>query len=62
MQASGRTMSLPLDIQDMNSREDDMPPTGDEACAQRQETIMPLIWAGLGLLVIVGFCIWSMVH
>lgn len=46
----------------MNSRRDDLPPTGDEARAQSQETIMPLIWAGLGLLTIVGFSIWSAFH
>ncbi len=44
------------------NRRDDLPPTGDEARAQSQETIMPLIWACLGLLVILGFSIWSTFH
>lgn len=37
---------------------DDLPPTGEEAKSQRQETIMPLIWGLLGLILVVGFTIW----
>lgn len=34
---------------------DDQEPTGEEAEAQREETAMPLVWGGLGVLLIVGF-------
>ncbi len=34
---------------------DDLPPTGDEARAQRRETIMPLLWIGIGALAIIIF-------
>ena len=37
---------------------DDLPPTGEEAKSQRQDTIMPLIWGLLGLILVVGFTIW----
>ncbi|MFI4973031.1 MAG: hypothetical protein ACHP84_00660 [Caulobacterales bacterium] len=39
-------------------RPGDEPPNGREAEAQRQETIMPWIWGGLGLLVVIGFVAW----
>jgi len=35
--------------------DDDLPPTGDEAQAQRAQTAMPLVWAVLGLLVVLVF-------
>ena len=35
--------------------DNDLPPTGDEARAQRSQTAMPLIWALLGLLVVLVF-------
>jgi len=35
--------------------DNDLPPTGDEARAQRDETAMPLVWAVLGLLVVLVF-------
>ncbi|HEY5107672.1 MAG TPA: hypothetical protein VII73_13040 [Caulobacteraceae bacterium] len=35
--------------------DDDLPPTGDEARAQRTATLMPLIWSALGLLVVIAF-------
>jgi hypothetical protein len=34
---------------------DDLPPTGDEARAEARETVMPLIWIGLGVVVILLF-------
>jgi uncharacterized RDD family membrane protein YckC len=34
---------------------DDLPPTGEEARAQEQETVMPLIWAGLAILTALAF-------
>jgi hypothetical protein len=36
---------------------EDLPPTGEEASIQRVETIMPLVWAGLGLLLVVLYSI-----
>ena len=33
-------------------------PTGDEAEAQREETVMPWIWGGIGILVIAAFSAW----
>ena len=35
--------------------DNDLPPTGDEAQAQRTQTVMPLIWAAIGLLVVLVF-------
>jgi hypothetical protein len=35
--------------------DNDLPPTGDEARAQRVQTAMPLVWAVLGLLVVLVF-------
>lgn len=43
-------------------RRDDLAPVGEEARAQRSETIMPLIWAGLGLIVVLVFAISSTVR
>ena len=31
------------------------PPHGDEARAQRQQTVMPWVWMLVGLLVVLGF-------
>ena len=36
---------------------DDVPPTGEEARAQRRRPVMPLIWAVLGLLTILIFAV-----
>ena len=36
---------------------DDLPPTGEEARIQRTETVMPLVWAALGLLLAVLYSI-----
>jgi len=44
------------------TRRDDVEPVGDEARAQRSETIMPLIWAGLGLIIVLVFAIGSTIH
>ncbi len=41
---------------------DDLPPTGDEAEAEAEETVMPLIWIGLGALVIILFLTLSLVY
>ena len=38
-----------------NANGDDLPPRGEEARAQRRETVMPLVWLGLGLLVVIVF-------
>ena len=35
----------------------DMPPSGEEARAQKTATSMPLIWLLLGLVVVLGFAI-----
>ena len=43
----------------MTSRRDDLPPTGDEAKAQRIEPVMPLIWALLGFALIVAYSLWA---
>jgi hypothetical protein len=40
----------------------DLEPVGEEARAQRAETIMPLIWAALGLIVVLVFAISSTVQ
>jgi uncharacterized RDD family membrane protein YckC len=32
-----------------------MPPSGEEARAQRKETAMPLLWLVLGLIVVIVF-------
>ena len=37
---------------------EDEEPTGEEAEAQREETVMPLVWGGLGLAVVLGFVAW----
>jgi hypothetical protein len=34
---------------------DDMAPDGEEARAQRRATSMPIVWLGLGLLVVLAF-------
>jgi hypothetical protein len=34
---------------------DDGEPDGKEAQAQRQETVMPLVWSVLGALLVIGF-------
>jgi hypothetical protein len=39
----------------MTRGDDDLPPTGDEAQAQRQQTVAPLIWGGFGLAVALAF-------
>jgi hypothetical protein len=33
----------------------DLPPSGEEARAQRMQTIMPLVWLALGIVVIAVF-------
>ena len=37
---------------------DDLPPKGDEAEAQRMETIMPFVWGGIGIVAALGFTVW----
>ncbi len=37
---------------------DDVPPSGEEARAQRRATSLPLVWLSLGLLVIGLFAAW----
>jgi hypothetical protein len=32
-----------------------MPPTGEEARAQRRATSMPIVWLGFGLMVVAAF-------
>ena len=41
---------------------EDLAPLGEEARAQRSEAIMPLIWAGLGLIIVLVFAISSTVR
>jgi hypothetical protein len=36
---------------------DDMPPSGEEARAQRLATSMPLVWLALGLIVVLLFAL-----
>ena len=36
---------------------DDLPPTGEEARIQRAETVMPLVWAGLGLMLVLLYSV-----
>jgi hypothetical protein len=36
---------------------DDVPPSGDEAEAQSEETLMPWIWGAIGVLVIAAFVV-----
>ena len=38
---------------------DDNEPDGVEAEAQREETVMPWLWGGVGLLVIAAFAAWA---
>jgi hypothetical protein len=38
---------------------DDTEPTGDEADAQRQATVMPWIWGAIGVVVIFAFVAWA---
>ncbi len=40
----------------------DTPPTGEEAKAQSRQTTMPLIWMGLGALVILLFVAFAMLR
>jgi len=37
--------------------EDDLPPTGDEAQSERRQSVAPLIWLGLGFMVIALFIV-----
>ena len=39
------------------SRSDDVPPTGEEARSQRMQSVTPLIWAVIGLLVVAIFVV-----
>jgi hypothetical protein len=36
-------------------------PTGEEAEAQREETVMPWLWLGLGLVLVAGFVVWMFI-
>ena len=36
----------------------DLPPSGDEAKSQRLETIMPVVWGLLGILLAACFTLW----
>jgi hypothetical protein len=36
---------------------EDVPPTGEEARAQRRATSMPIVWLGLGLALMASFAI-----
>ncbi len=36
---------------------DDMAPDGEEARAQRRATSMPIVWLGVGLLVVLAFIV-----
>jgi hypothetical protein len=38
---------------------DDTEPTGEEAEAQREATVMPWIWGALGVVVIAAFVAWA---
>ena len=38
---------------------DDQPPDGVEAEAQRESTIMPWLWGGVGFIVIAIFIAWA---
>jgi hypothetical protein len=40
----------------------DMPPTGEEARARSRQTVMPLIWMGLGALAILLFVAFAMLR
>jgi hypothetical protein len=42
--------------------DDDMPPSGEEARAEREETLMPLIWIGLGAAAVAGFLVLAVVY
>jgi len=37
---------------------DDVEPTGEEAEAQREETIMPWVWGAIGVIVAALFLAW----
>jgi hypothetical protein len=45
---SGHDRRPPRDLEDL-------PPTGEEARAQRRETLMPLVWIAIGLVAIITF-------
>ncbi len=61
--SSPKDTDLPPPSDDEGSRgpglqggqDDDMPPSGEEARAQSRETVMPLIYIGLGVIAIVVF-------
>jgi hypothetical protein len=36
----------------------DLPPSGEEAKSRRMETVMPVVWGLLGLLLVAGFTLW----
>jgi hypothetical protein len=42
-----------------NDDPDDLPPTGAEAEAEREATVMPWIWGGLAILLIAAFAAWA---
>ncbi len=46
----------------MSRDEDDTPPTGDEARAQRRQTVMPLIWLALGIVAALAFVAFALMH
>ena len=43
----------------MSGVDPDGEPQGEEAEAQREETVMPWIWAAIGVLVIAAFVAWA---
>jgi len=56
--ASGASHSRPvLRYKARSQRSDDLPPTGEEARIRRSETVMSLVWAGLGLFLVVLYSI-----
>jgi uncharacterized RDD family membrane protein YckC len=42
--------------------DDDTPPSGEEAEAQRGETVMPLVWIGLGAAVVAVFLVVAVLY
>jgi len=40
----------------------DVPPTGGEAREQRKETTMPLVWLGLGVVIMAAFAAILWIH
>ncbi len=57
MGQSGVHASATLQMPEEKSDMDDLPPTGDEARRRRLDTVMPLVWGLLGVVVMLVFVI-----